>query len=841
MNIKLLVLTMTISILTTAAEAVHPIVTPATPQRYEGAILDTSVKAPGANASMLWEFDKTPNLQIKKYPTNFLNYQGQNNAIELWLYSEKPQEGDIILLVFSENPARPGVDYYSHKIALSFQGWKQIRFLFSDMDISRGPLGWDNITGLNINSNGWELPQIPGRKLHVGNINLVYEPPVPGPRVTDELFYSQLDLEKPGLEAVRDAVQKKDYTAAEHALASYYRQRTTPRWRVMWDQMPTPDKRPKEFDTTKADNTVKHLLTSVNVPHQFGERIDWSINPTKLKYNEWTWQLSRHHMWVNLQQAYWATGNEIYAKEFNDQMIAWVEDNLVPVNSSGNHAWSRWRTIEAGIRTLGAWPTCFFGFLSSPSFTDHGVVTMLKSFYEHGCHLYAHPTQGNWLTMEMDGLFVTATLFPEFKPSYEWQQFAIKKLYDDMAVQIYPDGAQTELAPGYHGVSLNNFLGLVRTAALNDVRLPDDYLSNLEKMYVYYEKIAMPDFRMPALNDSGWGPLQGMLATGFSYFPNQKSFQYIATNRKEGPKPSYTSVWMPYAGWAIMRTGWEADDAYMHFEAGPFSTGHQHEDKLTFVIYAKGSRLLTEAGIYPYDTSQWRRYVLSSYAHNITLVDKMEQHRRLPGNPYGRTNEPLPNVFLTNDQYDFAEGWYNEGFGPKNDATVTQYRAFLFVKPNFWVMFDIFTSKDDKPHTYETMFHLENAEAKLESNTLTVTGADAGRANLAIIPARKEGLSVEIVKGQEEPVVQGWVPAQAYDVRAIPTPIYTRKVSGSFIEPYILYPLADGEANPVKDISFADNTLTVKMADGATHAFALKLDGERLAEINWNGTLIKIR
>ncbi len=841
MRITFLALTITFSILSMAAEVVHPFVTPATPERYEGAILDNSVKAPGANASMLWEFDKSAKLYINDFPTNFLNYKGKNNAIELWLYAEKPQNGTIILLVFSENPAQDGDDYYSHKIPLDFEGWKCFHFPFTDVIFNRFPLGWNNITGFGLCSKGWELPQIPGRKLRIGNISLVNESHVLGPRITDEQFYSQLDLERPGLEMVREAIQNGDFATAEHALAAYYRKRTTPRWRVMWDQMPTPDKRPKEYDTTRADNAVKHLLTSCSIPHQFGERIDWSINPTKLQYREWTWQLSRHPMWVDLQQAYWATGNETYAKEFNDQMIAWVEDNLVPKTSSGNVAGSRWRTIETGIRTLDAWPTCFFGFLSSPSFTDHGVVTMLKSFYEHGCHLYAHPTKGNWLTMEMDGLFVTATLFPEFKPSYEWQQFAIKKLYDDMSVQIYPDGAQTELAPGYHGVSLKNFLGLVRTAALNNVKLPDDYLSNLEKMYVYYVKIATPDFKIPALNDSGWGTIQGRMAGGFSFFPTQKSFQYIATNRQEGAKPSFTSIWMPYAGWAIMRSGWEENDAYMHFEVGPFSTGHSHEDKLSFVIHAKGNRLLTEAGIYPYDSSQWRRYVLSSYAHNLTLVDKMEQHRRLPFNPYGRTNEPLPNVFITNDQYDFAEGWYNEGYGPQNDKTVTQYRAFLFVKPNFWVMFDIFTSKDDKPHTYETMFHLENAEAKLDSSTLAVTGADKGRTNLAIIPARKEGISVEIVKGQETPVVQGWVPTKEYDVRAIPTPIYTRKAAGQFIEPYILYPLADSETNPVKELAFANNTLTVKLADGTTHTFALKLDGERLAEINWNGTLIKIR
>ena len=179
-----------------------------------------------------------------------------------------------------------------------------------------------------------------------------------------------------------------------------------------------------------------------------------------------------------------------------------VEDNPVP-DDSGNYEWSRWRTIEAGIRTLGSWPTCFFGFLSSPEFTDHGIVTMLKSFYEHGCHLRKYPTRGNWLTMEMNGLFNTAVLFPEFRKAGEWRDFAMKKLYDDMLVQVYPDGAQTELAPGYHGTSLHCFLGIVKTARMNGVALPDDYLSRLEKMFDYYVNIATPEMKMPPLNDTG--------------------------------------------------------------------------------------------------------------------------------------------------------------------------------------------------------------------------------------------------------------------------------------------------------------------------------------------------
>ncbi len=662
-----------------------------------------------------------------------------------------------------------------------------------------------------------------------------------GPKVTDSEFYDELNLSLPELKQTANAVAKENWTAAEHCLADYYRKRTKPRWEVMWWDKPSPEKRPTDFDTTVADNTVRHLLTSVSFPHQFGERIDWSINPTPLVYAEWTWQLSRHPMWVALKDAYWATGDEIYAKEFNSQMVAWVEDNPVP-DDSGNYVCSRWRTIEAGIRTLGAWPDCFFGFLSSPEFTDHGIVTMLKSFYEHAIHLRKYPTRGNWLTMEMNGLFNTAVLFPEFRKAEEWRDFAMMKLYDDMLIQVYPDGAQTELSPGYHSTSLHCFMRIVNTAMMNDVKLPDDYISRLEKMFDYYVKIVMPDLCMPPLNDSGWdSKVCDDLKNGYDFFPNRESFNYFATNREYGTKPDFTSVWLPYAGWAIMRTGWEANDLYLHFDAGPFSTGHSHEDKLSFIIDAYGRKLITEGGIYAYDKSQWRKYVLSSYAHNVTLVDGFEQHRRFADRRFDKTDAPLPNVFISNDRFDFAEGWYDEGFGPDNDTTVTQYRAFLFIKPEFWVMFDVFSPSDENIHSYETMFHIDDDDAVVEKKTLTVTSGNPDQARLAIMPANIDGLSVKVVKGQETPVVQGWKPETLYNVVPIPVPIFRRECSGQFIEPYVLYPIKRGEQNPVADLSFDGMTLRIKLADGSVHTISVTLQGSRLSTIIWNDELIRIR
>ena len=653
-----------------------------------------------------------------------------------------------------------------------------------------------------------------------------------GPRLDDEAFFQAIALDRPGLEAVRTAVSSNDYPAARRSLAAYYRHRQSPGYYHNWADRPAPEDRPTNFDTSAADKVVAHLLVSCGVPHQFGERIDWSINPTKLQYNEWTWQLSRHPFWRTLVDAYWETGREVYAREFVNQMTAWVEDNPVPLNGSGNTTGSRWRTIECGIRTAGAWPDCFFRLLGSPVFTDDAIVTMLKSFCEHARHLRAHPTRNNWLAMEMNGLFHIAVLFPEFKDASEWQVYAAGRLYDEMEIQVYPDGAQVELATGYHHVSLANFLGAYRIAKFNDIALPGDYMQRTERQYAYYVNIMMPDGQMPALNDAGWGDVRSILADGCTHFPHRTDFQYLATRGRDGAVPAFTSTWMPYAGWAIMRTGWEADDLYMHFEVGPYGAGHQHEDKLSMIVAAHGRRLLTEGGIYAYDSSPWRRYVLSARAHNLVMVDDLEQHRRGMSECYV-ASDPLPNRWLSNERLDFAEGWYKEGFGPKNDRTVTHYRAVLFLKPECWLVWDLFTPQDTAEHRYSTVFHLENRDAAIDRDTLTVRGSDPDVPNLAIIPLRRDGLDVEIIKGQEEPEVQGWVPAEKYEVRPIPTPIFQRRVAGQWLEPWLLYPMTANAGPPVAEIAAADDgrSYTIAFKDGRKFVVKARLAGDALAEV----------
>ncbi|MBR5078601.1 MAG: alginate lyase family protein [Victivallales bacterium] len=811
------------------------IVSPQDPATWQGGELDESLSCEISKGSIRWEHAKSHSLTFKGFPTN---WKGDWNLLEVWLYSpESFPQTRFLLYIGSENNSKSGPDYYSQQIRLDFKGWKRFIFPLERLQRNRQPVGFHHITDVHFAATGFFNTLNPKAVVNVGSIRLIQGevPPMPkGPRLSDDAFYAALDLDLQGLEDVKAAVEKRDYKQAGHALAAYLKQRETPRMPQMWKDRPTPEERKPQYNTHPADEIVAHRLTSCEFTHQFGERIEWLINPTPLKYNEWTWQLNRHPFWNTLVDAYWQTGDEKYGKEFVNQMRGWVEDCLVPEAGSGNAPYSAWRTITTGIRTFGPWPNCFFRMLGSPVFDDDSIVLMVKSFYEHARHLRANPTRNNWLAMEMNGLFHIAVLFPEFKESQEWRDYAIGRIYKELDLQVYPDGAQKELAPGYHGVSLGNFLGLYNIGKLNNVKMPEDYCQRLERMYQYYMNIRMPDGRCPALNDSLWGQTAGVLTNGQRLFPNRTDFLYAATYGAQGTAPSFTSVWMPYAGWAVMRTGWDTDAMYMHVDVGPFGAGHQHEDKLSIIAAAYGRKILTEGACYAYDVSQYRRYTLAAAAHNIVNVDGKPQHRRGKAE-YNVVEEPLQNRWRSDDVVDFIEGRYDEGFGDNNDKTVTHYRAVLFVKPQYWLVFDVLSPKDAAEHAYESMFHLANVEAVLNEKTMAVRGCDENVPNIAILPIKADGLTATIVKGKEDEPAQGWeLRSGYYDKHAIPTALYNRKAAGQWLEPWLLYPLKANETQPpVQSLRMTTpNTIELQFTDGRVHVVELTLDGDGISKLS---------
>jgi hypothetical protein len=506
----------------------------------------------------------------------------------------------------------------------------------------------------------------------------------------------------------------------------------------------------------------------------------------------------------------------------------------------GTDATNCWRTIECGIRMAQTWMPAFFLFLSSPAFTDEAVCAMVKSMVEHARHLLRWPRTGNWLTMEANGQLHVGAMFPEFREAGEWVRTAVERLYRELDAQVYPDGAQIELSSGYHQVSLRNFVGAFEVARINGIPLPADAMGKLEKMYHYNLYLSMPDGTLPPLNDGGHTVIRPYVEEGVFFFPHRTDFRWAASGGREGEAPSVASCAFPYAGHFVMRSGWDADALYLFFDGGPFGYGHQHEDKLNIVVHAYGKTHVEDAGNYPYDSSQWRRYVLSTRAHNTVMVDGMEQNQR--GKPRDEyvVQSPLPHTWVTAAEYDYAAAAYDLGYGPDRDRTVTHARHIFFVRSpgggqagGYWIVTDFLTASDGRAHRYESMFHLDAEAAEADARGAVVT-RNRDASNLTIYPVSSAPVVTRIVAGQEEPTVQGWIPRGGpYECQPIPTALFNAEGSGVTALSYALYPTPKGASSPVEglDLLTADEPggigLRLRFTDGRTDLFIQALEGGR--------------
>jgi len=75
------------------------------------------------------------------------------------------------------------------------------------------------------------------------------------------------------------------------------------------------------------------------------------------------------------------------------------------------------------------------------------------------------------------------------------------------------------------------------------------------------------------------------------------------------------------------------------------------------------------------------------------------------------------------------------------------------VKPGYFIVLDRLLGTGE--HTYSSLFHLAADEAFADESSLAVRTTQPDAASLALIPLQCDGLTVRIVKGQEDPVQAG--------------------------------------------------------------------------------------
>ncbi len=621
-----------------------------------------------------------------------------------------------------------------------------------------------------------------------------------GPRTSDKEFFEALSDE---LADIHKAAESGDYAEATKAFAgyarAYFRQTEKTFFSIPYEEPENIYKLPGESDSEAVKRIETFKVVSVGILGDFSEkkRIDWFANPTANGYKEWTWQLSRHNGIKMMAHEYNRTGNEEIAASAIAIMRSWIEDAEVPAIGTSGRDTKCWRTIECGIRMGANWPYIFYSFMKSPSFTDEMILLWFKSIYEHASRLMHDKTAANWLLMEMNGLAHIAILYPFFKDSGIWQKTAITSMEEECKRQFYPDGFQYELTTNYHNVAINNYQRLLETAGAFGVKLPESMVEILRKACDLNTKLMMPDGSLPDINDGTRAKVKDLLSPKTRFF-RDKEIDFAVYGSDE---PDYSSLVLPYSGFAIFRSGWKDDDVYALFDAAPFGRGHQHEDKLNLIIYACGRYLVPEAGIYAYDESDMRRYVLSTRGHNTVRVDGSDQDR---GSTYSWHDDEINKkadirYSLSADDIEWAESTYSESYKDLEDKSIRHTRKVLFMRnERIFIIKD--TLQAEKEHTWDVLWHIDD-----DAND------DFDYSNLRIfVPSAN--VEHRIVRGKEGPDMQGFIATSAKQgsYKEVNTLVLTAKGNTSVVT--VIAP-KDSKGKRPLNAALCNNVLTLTFAD----------------------------
>jgi hypothetical protein len=201
------------------------------------------------------------------------------------------------------------------------------------------------------------------------------------------------------------------------------------------------------------------------------------------------------------------------------------------------------------------------------------------------------------------------------------------------------------------------------------------------------------------------------------------------------PPESDTALGFPWTGIATMRSGWDDQATYIGFKSGYAQVGHAQLDANSFVVTARGERLLIDEGTWPYaslsgyfeyDGPRWDFDNNGTIGHNSLLVDGGGQHPA--SRDFGAEYSGKLVAFSSGPQVDIAVGDATAAYAGKLDRYV---RTLAYVKPDLLFIYDQVASSE--PRYLEWLFHHDGA-IDGDENVTTITRGDATLTLTRVLP-----------------------------------------------------------------------------------------------------------
>ena len=503
----------------------------------------------------------------------------------------------------------------------------------------------------------------------------------------------------------------------------------------------------------------------------------WSVMHTDDE--EGLWVVNRTHYFETLSRLYHLTGKREYAEKVLSDMENWIDtcplgplpnENTTPEEMQAIRktfsGLNPWRSLEVGIRMFDSWNLAYERLLHTDMMTPalHSKITY--SFYEHALVLremsprYWPNADHNHYLHEMLGLLLIACIFPDFKESDAWREFAIHELGRCAKAQFAEDGGQIEGSPNYHNGCLSMFFSLVEVARKFDLSLPDNILDICSKATDYAIATIGPDGIIAPFGDTGYltiGPklIQRYYGCFGELGPCAKLFDIHRTIDPDVVPEAEQAKAREYAASApaednlqrqldqyFARTGWTRESSAFAFMChSPVCNGHSQIDPMTFILYLNGDPIVVDPSYYTYRECEERKLFKSPEYHSCLTFDNKHPYEyvsRWSFTPQRegkiRKSYRLPGVFAA----DASHHGYDPDYHKRLCALVGE---------------DVFLVADDVANVTGTdvriYFHMDDPSVKVEGS---IAKSDRIR---VLLP---EGMSAECVPANKSLHTDSLVP-----------------------------------------------------------------------------------
>ncbi|MFW6145916.1 MAG: alginate lyase family protein [Planctomycetota bacterium] len=625
-----------------------------------------------------------------------------------------------------------------------------------------------------------------------GDVELLQVAKPTGPRMTDEDLLEALDLDRPDLRRVATHARAGRIDKAIAAFASVVRRTRRPK--------PTSRGASPSYAAATAEDLCRHYIQEQQLPAD----IDWHVNP--IGYLEWNHAFNRHGWMTPLADAFFTTDSAAkkrkYARELDYLLRSWCEQNPEPIGHNGGLD-PAWETLSTSIRINWAWEHVLAVAAASRDVADRTLIDMAKMIHAHAEHLLRYWGHCNWYISESTAILTCGMLVPQFRRAGDWIAAGIKRLSREMKAQVFPDGVQYELSPGYHMMCARLLYQAYTRARFAGSDFPAAYTTRLWKMYDYLTHLARPDGTYPVPNDAGSTLRPGnerLAAVGRT--EKRPDWRWAGTAGNEGRRPQIGSIHFPDAGYAVQRSGWDRDARWAFIDMAEFGAAHQHEDKLHVSLYAHGTTFLVDPGISSYQHDPVVGHFRSTHAHNTIILDGAGQSRRATGD-YARfcRSSRGHNLWAAGTGLDFAQGRYDEPYADQADKAqlpdgLAHTRALVFVRPDYWLILDTVTGTG--AHTVEALWHFAPMLLRADKRQTTLRTARLTHANLELLGRGgwTDG-TVSVVTGRERPSVQGFVALNG-EIKPAPCGIVSTQTALPFHGVTVAVPFATGTESHIR-------------------------------------------